>query len=265
MVRKRKAGGKSQSTQDARAQIRMQILWCCLRAVWTLPFRSTDPICLRCACGIAYFSCELIFWYRSRYLCSISTGSHTESKWLLPAGRIRTKQTQYQEVASLGWCHLQVPKGFRQDTQGWFVWKQSSICGRPNACDDVVVCYIRKENNNPKQAHPCGLYLFFDQPSHSLPVLCPGLGGWPILGQGWNICWGVFVKTTHLWSVETTRLVGVLSSEYIRTHRCHSRHTSGTHASPCDSQWCPRWYQSAVPRCTRRLLFHWHTDHLHKW
>ncbi len=29
---------KAQSTQDACAQIRMQTLWCCLRAVWTPPF-----------------------------------------------------------------------------------------------------------------------------------------------------------------------------------------------------------------------------------
>ena len=42
---------EAQSTQDARAQIRMQTLWCCLRAVWTPPFTSTGPICLRCACS----------------------------------------------------------------------------------------------------------------------------------------------------------------------------------------------------------------------
>ena len=29
------------------AQIRMYFLWCCLRAVWTLPFTSTGPIWLR--------------------------------------------------------------------------------------------------------------------------------------------------------------------------------------------------------------------------
>ncbi len=41
----------AQSTQDARVQIRTQIIWCCLRAVWTPPFTSTGPICLRCACA----------------------------------------------------------------------------------------------------------------------------------------------------------------------------------------------------------------------
>ncbi len=33
-------------TRDA-MQIRMFFLWCCLRAVWTPPFTSTGPICLR--------------------------------------------------------------------------------------------------------------------------------------------------------------------------------------------------------------------------
>ncbi len=28
-----------------------QIIWCCLHAVWTLPFISTGPICSRCACA----------------------------------------------------------------------------------------------------------------------------------------------------------------------------------------------------------------------
>ena len=37
----------AQSTLDTRTQIRTQILWCCLNLVWTLPFTSTDPICLR--------------------------------------------------------------------------------------------------------------------------------------------------------------------------------------------------------------------------
>ena len=31
-----------------RAQIGMFFLWCCLHAVWTPPFTSTGPICLRC-------------------------------------------------------------------------------------------------------------------------------------------------------------------------------------------------------------------------
>ncbi len=42
---------KAQSTQDtgchARAQIGTLFLWCCLCAVWTPPFTSTGPICLR--------------------------------------------------------------------------------------------------------------------------------------------------------------------------------------------------------------------------
>ena len=36
---------EAQSTQDARAQIRPQTLWCCLRAVWTPPFTYTVSIC----------------------------------------------------------------------------------------------------------------------------------------------------------------------------------------------------------------------------
>ncbi len=42
---------QAQSTQDARAQIPMQTLWSCLRAVQTRSFTSTGPICLCCACG----------------------------------------------------------------------------------------------------------------------------------------------------------------------------------------------------------------------
>ncbi len=41
----------AQSTLDACPQIRTQILWCCLHAVWILTFTSTGPICLRCACA----------------------------------------------------------------------------------------------------------------------------------------------------------------------------------------------------------------------
>ena len=42
---------QAQSTLDVRMQILTQILWCCLRAVWTILFTSTGPICLRCACA----------------------------------------------------------------------------------------------------------------------------------------------------------------------------------------------------------------------
>ncbi len=42
-------GPNAHRTQDATGmQIRMFFLWCCLCAVWTPPFTSTGPICLRC-------------------------------------------------------------------------------------------------------------------------------------------------------------------------------------------------------------------------
>ncbi len=41
------------------AQIGMFFLWCCLCAVWTLPFTSTGPICLRCACVASCVLCGL--------------------------------------------------------------------------------------------------------------------------------------------------------------------------------------------------------------
>ena len=38
---------------------RTEILWCCLRTVWTLPFISTGSICLRCASSVDWASWSL--------------------------------------------------------------------------------------------------------------------------------------------------------------------------------------------------------------
>ena len=64
----------SHRTRDAmRMQIGMQILWCCLRAVWTLPLTSTGPICFasRCAsCVDEALRRELVC-----YCCVLTTGT----------------------------------------------------------------------------------------------------------------------------------------------------------------------------------------------
>ena len=42
---------QASSTLDASAQIWTQSLWCCLRAVWTLPFTRTGSICFASRCA----------------------------------------------------------------------------------------------------------------------------------------------------------------------------------------------------------------------
>ena len=49
----------SHRTRDAtRTHIGTQILWCCLCAVWTLPLRTTGPICLVALCVVLRVLCE---------------------------------------------------------------------------------------------------------------------------------------------------------------------------------------------------------------
>ncbi len=50
-------------------QMRMFFLWCCLRAVWTLPLMTTGSICLRCVL------CELGLIHTGRALATRATGT----------------------------------------------------------------------------------------------------------------------------------------------------------------------------------------------